>query len=73
MCPIRQALAAGQQQGKTVWSPEGEYLLSERLDVSAVSLRCAGPWFSVLRGLNGKGGLNGVAGAIVQTQASRAG
>ncbi len=59
---IIDALADGKLQDKAVFMPAGEYSLSARIDIDGVKLRGAGPWYSVLRGANGKGGFNGLGG-----------
>jgi hypothetical protein len=53
---INSAVAAAQAQGKGVWIPSGSFTLTSRINVSGVAVRGAGPWYSVLRGTNGRGG-----------------
>ena len=61
---IQAAIADASAQGKDVFIPVGEFLLTSRLDLPAVTLRGAGPWYSVLRGESGKGGFNGTGGQV---------
>lgn len=56
---IRAAIAAAKAQGKDVWIPAGDYTLASRVDLEGVTIRGAGPWYSVLHGQSGKGGFNG--------------
>jgi hypothetical protein len=44
------AVDAGKAQGKEVWIPEGTYTLWDHVVVDGVTLRGAGPWYSVLTG-----------------------
>lgn len=44
------AVDAGARQGAEVWIPQGEYLLYDHVIVDKVTLRGAGPWYSVLGG-----------------------
>ncbi|MER5627107.1 discoidin domain-containing protein [Streptosporangium sp. NPDC002544] len=44
------AVNAGKAQNKTVWIPEGTYNLYDHVIVDGVTLRGAGPWYSVLGG-----------------------
>ncbi|WP_371783564.1 choice-of-anchor D domain-containing protein [Streptosporangium subroseum] len=44
------AVNAGQAQNKVVWIPEGTYNLYDHVIVDGVTLRGAGPWYSVLGG-----------------------
>jgi hypothetical protein len=61
---IESAIAAGSETGQVVWIPAGEYQLHQRLNISNVTLRGAGPWHSILTGLSGKGGFRGVGSDI---------
>ena len=47
---IQRALDAGQAQHRTVWLPPGTFTVTRHLIVDHVSLRGAGPWYSVLHG-----------------------
>ena len=44
------AIAAGRSQGKVVWIPEGTFTITRHVIVDNVTLRGAGPWYSVLHG-----------------------
>ncbi|SNT55453.1 Right handed beta helix region, partial [Streptosporangium subroseum] len=44
------AVNAGKAQAKEVWIPEGTYNLYDHVVVDGVTLRGAGPWYSVLGG-----------------------
>src|SRR5258706_5522142 len=46
---IQDAVNAGQSQAKVVWIPQGTYTAGHII-VDNVTLRCAGPWYSVLHG-----------------------
>jgi hypothetical protein len=61
---LRAAIADAKVKGKPVWIPAGEFSVRARVDVDHVTIRGAGPWHSVLRGSNGKGGFNGTGGAV---------
>jgi hypothetical protein len=58
------AIAAAQSQGSGVWVPAGSFTVSSRLNVAAVSVRGAGQWHTVIRGLNGKGGFFATGGNV---------
>ncbi|HWB37244.1 MAG TPA: discoidin domain-containing protein, partial [Rugosimonospora sp.] len=47
---IQTALDAGMAQGQGVWLPAGTFAVTGQLHVDAVTLRGAGPWWSVLHG-----------------------
>ncbi|MCW2506291.1 MAG: coagulation factor 5/8 type domain protein, partial [Actinomycetia bacterium] len=49
---IQAAVDAGQAQGKTVWVPTGNYTLWDHVVVDGVTLRGAGPWYTVFGGRN---------------------
>ena len=51
------AVAHARELGTGVWVPEGRFTLTDRLRVAAVTIRGAGPWYSVIEGRDGKGGL----------------
>ncbi|MRG59601.1 hypothetical protein GE115_06915 [Agromyces sp. CFH 90414] len=52
-----EAIAAAQETGGIVWVPEGRFTLAKRLRLHGVTLRGAGAWYSVLEGVDGRGGL----------------
>src|SRR5258708_18429801 len=56
---IASAIAAAKSQAKVLWIPAGEFRTTARFDVDHVTIRGAGPWYSVVRGTNGKGGVYG--------------
>ncbi|WP_410571538.1 discoidin domain-containing protein [Amycolatopsis sp. cmx-4-61] len=45
------AVAAARGQGKEVWIPSGTFTLGHHITVDQVTIRGAGPWYSVLTGL----------------------
>ncbi len=47
---IQRALTAASGTGKTVWLPAGTFTVTQHLIVDKVTLRGAGPWYSVLHG-----------------------
>jgi hypothetical protein len=61
---VRAAIAAAKAANKTVWVPEGEFVLAERVDLDHVTLRGAGPWHTSFHGKDGKGGFNGTGDAV---------
>ncbi|NBH09601.1 discoidin domain-containing protein [Amycolatopsis sp. SID8362] len=44
------AVAAAKSQGKEVWIPAGTFTLGHHITVDQVTIRGAGPWYSVLTG-----------------------
>lgn len=55
---IQNAVNAGSAQGKGVWIPQGTYLVTSHILVDNVTVKGAGPWYSVLGGApigNGNG------------------
>ncbi|RYG36746.1 MAG: carbohydrate-binding protein, partial [Chitinophagaceae bacterium] len=56
---IISAIASAKTNKKGVWIPEGKFILSGRPDISDVHIRGAGTWYTVLQGINGKGGFRG--------------
>jgi hypothetical protein len=46
------AINAASAQGKTLWIPAGTYRITGHLIVNAVTVKGAGPWYSVLTGTN---------------------
>ena len=49
---IQAALDAGRAQHRPVWLPTGNFTVTRHLIVDRVTLTGAGPWYSVLHGLN---------------------
>jgi hypothetical protein len=47
---IQAAVTAGQQQGRTVYIPQGTFQVRSHIVVDRVTLAGAGPWYSVLTG-----------------------
>ncbi|GAA2393509.1 choice-of-anchor D domain-containing protein [Dactylosporangium salmoneum] len=47
---IQAAIDAGSAQGRGVWLPAGTYRVHQQLVVDKVTVRGAGPWYTVLRG-----------------------
>lgn len=47
---FQEAVNAGAAQGKEVWIPQGTFRLTDHVIVDGVTLRGAGPWYSVLTG-----------------------
>ena len=54
---ITSAVAAARSQGQGVWVPAGQFEINAHVDLAGVTLRGAGPWYSILHGANGLGGL----------------
>jgi fibronectin type 3 domain-containing protein len=54
---INNAIAAAATGNKKVWIPAGTYNINARINVANVQIRGAGPWYSILQGANGKGGV----------------
>jgi hypothetical protein len=44
------AIAAAIKAGQGVWIPEGKYSFSSRITINQITIRGAGPWYSVLNG-----------------------
>ncbi|MCD1260331.1 S-layer homology domain-containing protein [Paenibacillus athensensis] len=60
---LQAAIAAAKQAGRTVWIPAGTFDFNgEPLNVSNVTIRGAGPWYSVLQGIGA--GFNGQGGRV---------
>jgi hypothetical protein len=57
---IQNAVNAGESQGKGVWIPPGNYLVTNHIIVNNVTLTGAGPWYSVLGGPPTNGDNTGV-------------
>ena len=49
---IQRAIDAASGTGKTVWIPPGTFTVTDHLIVDDVTMRGAGPWYSVLHGKN---------------------
>ncbi|MEN3361741.1 MAG: hypothetical protein V7637_5723, partial [Mycobacteriales bacterium] len=49
-----QAVSSARSQGKTVWIPPGTFTVNRHVIVNNITVRGAGPWYSVLHG-NGVG------------------
>lgn len=54
---LNSAIAGAKSQGKSLWIPAGRFDINARINVDHVTIRGAGPWYSILHGLSGKGGL----------------
>lgn len=63
---FQSAVTAAQNQGKGLWIPPGVFLVTGTINLSGTTIRGAGPWYSVLRGLNcnlyGNGGIIKLSG-----------
>jgi hypothetical protein len=49
---IQKAIDTGEKTGRTVWLPAGTFDVTGHLSVDKVTLRGAGPWYSILTGKN---------------------
>jgi hypothetical protein len=58
------AVAAASAAGTGVWVPTGTFTLAGLVRLADVSIRGAGPWYSVLEGRSGKGGLYGMGTGV---------
>jgi hypothetical protein len=47
---IQNAVNAASSQGKGLWVPPGQFEISNHVNLANVTLRGAGPWFSILHG-----------------------
>jgi hypothetical protein len=47
---FNQAISTARSQGKSVWIPAGDFKITSPLQIDSVTMRGAGPWYSVLRG-----------------------
>ena len=54
---LNSAVSAAQSQGKGLWIPAGQFEINAHINLANVTVRGAGPWYSVLHGANGLGGL----------------
>jgi hypothetical protein len=61
---LRAAVAAARSAGTGVWVPRGTFVMADRVDVQAVAVRGAGPWYSVLKGRAGRGGFFATGGGV---------
>ena len=62
---FQQAIAAAQPSGGVVWIPAGTYRLTSRINISGVTLRGAGPWYSTVElGNDGHGGFYGTGSNV---------
>jgi hypothetical protein len=62
---FQQAIAAAQPSGGVVWIPAGTFKLSSRINISGVTMRGAGPWYSTVElGNDGRGGLYGTGSNV---------
>ncbi|MGM9482503.1 carbohydrate-binding protein [Roseateles sp. NT4] len=62
---FQQAIAAAQPSGGVVWIPAGTFKLSSRINISGVTMRGAGPWYSTVElGNDGHGGLYGTGNNV---------
>lgn len=57
---IQQAVDDGEAQGKPVYIPQGTFLVTDHIVVDNVTLAGAGPWYSVLTGVNPNDSTKGV-------------
>lgn len=57
---IQQAVDDGEAQGKPVYIPQGTFLVTDHVIVDDVTLAGAGPWYSVLTGVNPDDATKGV-------------
>jgi alpha-1,3-glucanase-like protein/carbohydrate binding protein with CBM35 domain len=61
---LNNAINAAKSAGKGLWIPAGTYTISARINVQGVTIRGAGPWFTTLKGVNGKGGFFATGGGV---------
>ena len=61
---LRDAIKAAQQQKKELFVPEGSFDLESQIDVDHVTIRGAGPWYTVFQGAPPKTGFNGVGDGV---------
>jgi hypothetical protein len=54
---INSAVSAAEAQGKGLWVPAGQFEINAHINLANVTIRGAGPWYSILHGANGLGGL----------------
>jgi alpha-1,3-glucanase-like protein/carbohydrate binding protein with CBM35 domain len=58
------AINAAKAAGKGLWLPAGTYPISSRINVQDVTIRGAGPWHTLLKGVNGQGGFFATGGNV---------
>ncbi|WP_224372563.1 CBM35 domain-containing protein [Hyalangium versicolor] len=61
---LRNAITSAKSSGKGVWIPSGTFRLSDRVNVDNIQVRGAGPWYTVLQGVGGKGGFYGTGSNV---------
>ncbi|AYF97337.1 right-handed parallel beta-helix repeat-containing protein [Protaetiibacter intestinalis] len=61
---IQAAVDAASAAGTGVWVPKGTFTLTGLVRLADVAIRGAGPWYSVLEGRSGKGGLYGMGTGV---------
>jgi hypothetical protein len=54
---LQSAVNAAAAQGKGLWVPAGQFEFDAHVNLAGVTIRGAGPWYSILHGANGLGGL----------------
>lgn len=54
---IQAAVDAATENGTGVWIPSGRFVMADLVRLANVSIRGAGPWYSVLAGRDNQGGL----------------
>lgn len=64
---LRSAIDAAAAEGTGVWVPEGDFTISDRVEIEGVTVSGAGPWYSVLHGLDGLGGFMATGSDVVIT------
>ncbi len=61
---LTNAINAARSAGRGLWIPAGVYTVSSRINVQGVTIRGAGPWYTILKGVNGKGGFFATGGNV---------
>ncbi|MEV6849645.1 CBM35 domain-containing protein [Actinoplanes sp. NPDC051411] len=61
---LTSAINAARSAGQGLWIPSGTYTISARINVQGVTIRGAGPWYTILKGVNGKGGFFATGGNV---------
>jgi Pectate lyase superfamily protein len=61
---LNTAVSSAKSAGKGLFLPSGSYNINARINVQGVTIRGAGPWYTVLHGLNGKGGFFATGGDV---------
>lgn len=54
---IQAAVDAARESGTGVWIPSGRFVIADLIRLANVSIRGAGPWYSVVAGRDNQGGL----------------